>query len=54
MPDLYTRPSIYLKSKSSNTSNKILNLGPLCPNLDFRHEILKYQCQIHIYRRRFG
>ena len=49
MSDFYKRPSKYFESKFSSIPDKILNLGPICPNLDFRHKILKYQCQIHIY-----
>ena len=48
MSDFYKKPK-YFESKFSSIPDNILNLGPVCPDLDFRHKIMKYQCQIRIY-----
>ena len=35
MSDLYLLPSNWLAYKLSSKSNKVLLLGPICPNLGF-------------------
>ena len=47
---LHATFSKFIECKFPSESGDILNLGPICLKINFRYQILKYQCQTRTQR----